>query len=134
MKVCKDAIYLEPYLLLTNSREHRSAFTKLRISAHSLHIEKGRVQNNYKPVNQRICYYCNDGTVESEVHFLLYCKLYENERKTFISELSQIYPSIPLWSDIELYNFLMTAKEYDICDLVTKFIYNSFSKRSQFST
>lgn len=130
----KNSIYLEPYLLLTYSRERRRVFTKLRISAHNLHIEKGRMQNNYKPVNQRVCYCCNDGSVESEVHFILYCKLYQQERTVFIQELTEIYPSLTLWSDIELYNFIMTAKEHDVCNLVTEYIHTAFTKRNNYST
>ena len=65
------------------NRKHKTALTKLRISAHRLHIEKGRYKrydNNLKqnvttPIEQRTCSVWR-GQVKIEYQFLL------NVRKT----------------------------------------------------
>ena len=55
------------------SRQYRSVFTKLRISAHPLMIEKGRHLTPKIPVDQRIGTLCSLNEVEDELHFMLKC-------------------------------------------------------------
>ena len=64
--------------------EHRSTIAKLRISAHLLPIELGRMQK--KPRSERICPVCINSPEGNEVHFVLGCsepKLVEARREYF---------------------------------------------------
>jgi hypothetical protein len=65
----KQHFGFENYLSVIGNFEHRRCLTKLRISAHRLHIETGRYQGI--PPHQRLCGQCDSGEVEDEIHFLL---------------------------------------------------------------
>ena len=69
---------LEDYLTNIENINHRTALTKLRLSNHSLQIEKGRHQNIEK--NQRFCPFCPD-SIEDEKHFLVACRIYNTLRE-----------------------------------------------------
>ena len=73
----KTSLGYEQYLSEIRNIEERTAFTKLRLSNHSLMIEKGRHLKIEK--NARFCPFCpND--VEDEKHFLMDCKLFSTLR------------------------------------------------------
>jgi hypothetical protein len=74
---------LEPYLESTKNTKHRLALAKLRISAHDLEIEKGRYKNIIS--TERLCKTCK--TIEDEFHFLDECIIYNELRKTLLSDL-----------------------------------------------
>ena len=77
----KSKFKIEPYLNLVENRSHKNALTRLRISAHSLHIETGCILKRYKrydkdlkaytntPRGKRKCPICT-GDIEDEYHFL----------------------------------------------------------------
>ena len=62
-KLFKHNFILEEYLSLQNVK-HRSAMTKLRISAHRLAIELGRYQRPPIPLAERVCKHCPGDHVE----------------------------------------------------------------------
>jgi hypothetical protein len=64
--VHKHIVVKEIFLDVIGNFEHRRCLTKLRISAHHLHIETGRYQGI--PPHQRLCEQCDSGEVEDEIH------------------------------------------------------------------
>ena len=77
----KEKYTFEKYLDFIDNRQHKAALTKLRISAHRLHIETGR----YKRYDYNLCRYVNTpreertcsvcvNEIEDEYHFLFECK------------------------------------------------------------
>ncbi len=124
----------EPYLMHIKDKHMRSNLTKLRISAHKLQIEKGRHYPQYRPAKERICRACNIGLVESEVHFVLYCDLYNDERRIMMDGINNIYPVFSTLSDVDKFNYLMSVAEADTCNTVATYIRDSFTKRSQLIT
>ena len=52
-----------------------------------LAIEKGRHQKPKIPECDRLCIYCKSGAVENEVHMLIDCPYYTEERTQFLSML-----------------------------------------------
>ena len=100
----KTSLGYEDYLDEVKNTKHRISLTKLRLSNHSLMIEKGRHLKINK--NLRHCPFCPN-IVEDEMHFLVTCKTYhklrcpklqsnlslhtidnEIERRTFVKILS----------------------------------------------
>jgi hypothetical protein len=77
----------EHYLSVIGNFDHRRCLTKLRISAHRLHIETGRHQGI--PPHQRLCGQCDSGEVEDEIHFLLCCSKCREERQQLFRTISQ---------------------------------------------
>ena len=83
---CKSVLEPEKYVTDISIHRYKKALAKLRMSNHSLHIEKGRHQNIN--VRDRICMYCksmeNIMVVEDEHHFICACPLYSDIRKNMI--------------------------------------------------
>ena len=70
----KTKLVPEDYVLRLMSRYHRSTFAKFRCGILPLNIEVGRYRG--VKVEDRICPICKNG-VESEIHFLLECNVYD---------------------------------------------------------
>ena len=98
---------LEPYLLYPMKIEQRIALTKLRLSNHTLMIEKGRHLNLEK--NQRFCPFC-PGSIETEHHFFLQCKSYSHSRKKLLNEIILIFPYFNLLTEKEKFVTIMNSE------------------------
>ena len=72
-KLLKTTIGQEPYITEIQNVNHRIAFSKFRLSNHSLMIEKGRHLKMNK--ESRLCQFC-PRSIEDEIHFLIGCKTY----------------------------------------------------------
>ena len=75
--------------------KHRRELTKLRISAYSLQIEKGRYHRPQQiPIEERFCLHCTDGDVEDEMHFLMKCSCSSlaETRETLITDICTAFP------------------------------------------
>ena len=66
------------YLHVIKNRDVKKCFTQFRISAHQLAIERGRYKNI--KADERFCKYCQAKAVEDEIHFLVKCQTFSNER------------------------------------------------------
>ena len=83
---------IQKYMLLISDKNVKSSFTRLWISAHKLKIETGRHHKPYKiAADERYCIFCNDNSIENEIHFILTGKHYKNERQLFLKTLNKIY-------------------------------------------
>ena len=86
LNLLKDKPGRETYLCEVTNSKHRAAMTKLRLSSHSLEIEKGRYDKT-EP-QDRLCCYClalHTREVEDKVHFLINCPQYKELRDTYLS-------------------------------------------------
>ena len=72
---------IEPYLENVNDFHLRKNICKLRCSDHKLEIETGRHKN--LTLQLRVCQLCNSG-IESEMHFMALCPLYEPLRMRYL--------------------------------------------------
>ena len=118
----KSDMNFENYLEDIKNPQYRSAMTKLRISAHILHIETGRYTNT--TLSSRTCPVCKQGEIEDEEHFLLRCTGYQNERKELFNKLN-------LYSGSSMDNLIKILKIKDNNKLVeiSKFIQQGFKIR-----
>lgn len=85
-KLFKNSFGPEPYLKLTNIQCIRH-LAKLRMSSHSLAIERGRHVKPIIPAEQRICNLCEVQAVEDEIHVLVKCEKYKSERTILLRYL-----------------------------------------------
>ena len=86
-KLCSYVLYknnfvCEKYLSVIHNVDIRKNLTRLRVSAHSLKIEKGRYQGI--PRHDRTCPRCSSSEIEDELHFRLNCTSLNNERNKLI--------------------------------------------------
>ena len=106
------------------------SMTKFRLSNHQLMIEKGRhISMNKK---DRICPICKDkDIIEDEIHFILLCPLYSQERDAFYTDIQLNRNMITTASHIEVFCILMNLNEQHHLEKLGEFIYSSFNKRKQ---
>ena len=86
-KDLKNDAKFEKYLTSVQNVSDRIALTKLRLSNHTLMIEKGRHQN-IKLID-RTCPFCT-GEVENELHFLVKCPTYFHIRQQLLDKIKDI--------------------------------------------
>ena len=126
----KKEFCLENYVMMFG-RINRSPFTKLRVSAHSLMIEKGRHFHPKIPPEQRLCKLCSLNEVEDEFHFMLKCTFYKDLRTKMMLDIAEIY-DIDDMSDKERFIFLMGFIDYDSILPVIRFVKSAFELRAIF--
>ena len=76
-----------PYIDICKFKTDRSVFSKFKLSAHSLAIERGRYTNIER--NKRICLSCNRQEIEDEYHFFSICPCYKSLRDTYIQNINK---------------------------------------------
>ena len=125
-KLLKQSWKVEDYLLRMGNVSDRTALTKLRLSDHTLVIEKGRHQNINE--SDRTCPFC-PGHVEDEFHFLIKCPIFKHLRKSLLDDVEVLCIGFSYPQD---QNFLMwlLLNNPIISDSTGKFIRSSMELRA----
>ena len=118
----------EPFLYMVKDPKYRIAIAKFRASSHTLEIERGRHTKPKTLVAERLCHLCR--VVEDEIHFLISCPLYHDERRALFNTVISKCPQFSLMREQESFVFLLTSEDADILTWTGKFIYNAFKKRN----
>ena len=100
----KTSIGLEKYISAGMAIEERVSISKIRLSNHTLMIEKGRHLGIEK--TQRFCPFCPN-QVETEQHFILQCKTFEVLREQLFENLTTIL-NYPIMTQDDSFKFLLT--------------------------
>ena len=124
----KSNFIMENYLFLFN-KKHRHAIAKLRTSAHNLEIERGRWCN--KPVESRICIFCDAKHIECEKHFLIECEKYSDLRTDLIYLVKKLCPNFDLLDTDQKFNTLLQIDDSSFVQSIAKTIYLMFERRKQ---
>ena len=129
----KFSFSCENYLKCISDKDVRKTFTKLRISSHSLNIETGRHTRPKKtPVENRLCHYCTNNSIETEFHFICNCDLYDTLRSSMYAAIADITPDFTsLDSEHQFIRLLSYFNgDYEYCQIVCKYVYDCFRLRS----
>ena len=94
-------------------QSERRHFTKLKISAHHLSIERGRYTRPITPRSQRYCSDCKEQAIGDEFHFLLKCPKFAWERRKMFEKFSE-FTSIKNNGDDDTFITLMQHLQGDI--------------------
>ena len=105
--ILKNKIGIEKYLIQIRNSEVRRNLSKFRLSNHNLNIEKGRY--NGTPKELRFCPFCPK-KVETEVHFLIECPLYQNIRDEMLMTITGEKPSFFYYTQTEKFVYLLSDK------------------------
>ena len=125
----KRNFMIEPYLKQLKSYACRKAMTSIRISANRLEIEIGRYANktqgwNFIPRLERFCTLCQEEGVLSvgdELHALLHCKKFSNERTKMMNFVDKSVPNFKHLSDWNKTIFLLSC-ENELADVIAKYL------------
>ena len=108
-KLLKHMYEPEPYTQISIlPGNHRSALAKFRCGIAPLKVETGRFQGI--PLQERTCFCC-EKEVENEIHVLMSCPLYTNERDALFKKISSKNNSFLSLSDTEKFVFILSEAE-----------------------
>ena len=122
----------EDYLSQVTNKNHRTQLTKLRLSSHNLEIETGRHHKPYQKPEERICRLCNLQDTEDEIHFLLKCPVYRDQRSKIL-KLIEHNTKIEAHklSEYALFCLLIdpSRQSKETQKAIAKHVYDCFTKR-----
>ena len=125
-KDIKDTYNIEKYLLLDIDKSQVQNYLRIRISNSKLMIEQGRHKN--LKVNKRLCPTCQSD-VETEIHFIMSCPSYKEEREKLFESICHVIPSFITMNVQSKFKFIMQSNEYDISMICVKAISNMYNNR-----
>ena len=130
----KSDFRMETHTLYVRTKRHEQALTRLRVSSHNLHIERGRHCRPITPRNERLCHFCCLYQVDDEKHFLMACKFHSAERQSLLEAISSILKLDRESDTTELFLSVMGSKEKTVLQALSKFVYGGFQKRDKSQT
>ena len=134
-KLLKTEFKLETHLTYPYNVNHMLALTKFRISSHNLHIETGRYTRPTKtPISERKCLHCSDGTVEDEMHFILDCSLYVEERHKLIEVCTENIPGFENMEAQQRFINIMSLNIPAVSKVLGKYVYDCLKKRNDLTS
>ena len=104
----KTVTGLEEHLNSIENVRDRTALTKIRLSNHSLMIEKGRHQGLQE--NERLCPLC-DNEIENEFHFVMECSTFDVLRQQLFIEMMGTDNVFNELDDNEKFIFILSKPE-----------------------
>ncbi len=126
----KTGLRPEDYLNENILRYKRKALSRLRCGTLPLAIETGRYSKPKKPLEERLCTLCHLNAIESEVHFLIDCPLYDDLRTILVTTFKNNDPSFDNSPSIIKYITLMTSKHQH---QLSNMVFNMCLRRKLFS-
>ena len=130
-KIFKTEFRLERYLLSVKNPRYRNALSQFRLSSHNLGIEIGRHCRPKKPVEERLCMYCNEGKIDDEMHMLFSGSFHTEERKEFTACIKIHIPDYDGDNTSSNLSLIFNARSSDVIKSTGKLIYRAFQKRKQ---
>ena len=122
------------YLDAINDFKKRQCFSKLRMSAHNLEIEAGRFGKNRIPRSDRHCKYCLSfgiQVLEDEVHFVMMCPQFQEDRKFLETKIANVYPNVNQLSVWNKFIWLFSQEDKHCLNLVTTFLLKCSKLKSE---
>ena len=122
----KASFSREPYIEHVRNRNQRSSLTRLRVSAHSLATELGRRTRPITPYHRRICTNCQTntsntgGSIDTELHFLIFCDRFESTRNCLFNRIELIHPGFSQLSNENKFLTLMCPTNPQFTKLVSR--------------
>ena len=105
----------------------RKSLAKLRLGVLALRIETGRYEYPKLPEEQRSCLICGQDTVENEIHFLIYCPVYNEKRTELYNSVDRL--DFPTMTDIRKVQYL--TSDENIVKRTAQYIVDSWNIRSK---
>ena len=123
----KNLFKFEEYLQF-GSKTEQQTYTKCRISANDLRIERGRYEG--LKVEDRICNTSNLN-IEDEFHFLMTCSPLDNCRAKYFNIIKRLYTNFENLSTEDKFIWLLSCEDKEIILLTSKLLIDLFKERKQ---
>ena len=117
-RLFKTVFAFESYLYNVTIPRFRIALSRLRLSSHSLEIERGRYPP-LTPRHRRYCRQCYVQDIEDEYHFILVCNKFNNIRRKYIPVYFRERPNMHKF--VQLMN--TCVNDVLLCNNVSKFVF-----------
>ena len=127
----KKTYVFEKYLTYGLAKPCRVLLTKLRISNHSLEVERGRYAKPVIPRDLRFCNCCMN-EIGDECHFVMFCTCNAELRKQLFTSLNITITSSNNQSVFKELHVLK-CNSYHATRMFAKFVYASFKRKEAVS-
>ena len=104
----KSTFCSEKYVYNILPKSHRGALAQFRSGTAPIRLETGRYEG--LPVEERICFVCKN-CVESELHVLIECPLYNEIRSLLFSKLQMHYRNFYVFSKKEQMKCILACED-----------------------
>src|SRR4029434_11359492 len=91
------------------------------VSEHNLAGKVGRHRQTWLPREERMCSFCNQGTIETEMPFPIHCNHNRSLRDRYFAKITQIFPEFHHLNDLDRLPALLGERE-DCCRLAAKYV------------
>ena len=112
-KTINNDLRMQQYLL-TLPFSQRKIMTRFRVSNHRLPVELLRYTGIDR--EQRVCHKCNENVIGDEIHYLLFCPYFKNQKQSLIG----LYLSNP--PSINNIKYMFNSPDYNILKNIVKYI------------
>ena len=129
-RLVKKDLKPEPHVICQNlPRNIRKYLSLLRCGSLQLNIENLRYSRPLVPLCDRVCPFCPN-KVESEIHFLMECTMYNDIRYNIMSEMEDIVPSFSSLDSLQQFICILTTPNvmYILCHSIS----SMFKRRQLF--
>ncbi len=119
----KYSFKYENYLSIMTKFDSRKLFTKLRISAHDLLIERGRYHQPKLPVEDRLCANCK--VINDELYFVMTCTAQNGFTRLRQLMLQTFSNECPGFTNMDVYNkfiCIITPDNEILCKITENFL------------
>ncbi len=124
-KTFKNTFETEMYLNKPMPFKFRKCFSMLRCGTARLSIETGRYER--LPVVQRVCEVCDSDNMEDDMHFLISCNAFTQERTNLFTHVSQFVGN---FNELSLEDkFIVLMSDPNICTFTANAWHDMFIKR-----
>ena len=113
------------------NQNHKMALSRLRLSCHKLQIEVQRYSKIYIEPDQRICKMCNLNRCEDELHFLLQCTKYKEERSLLLKCVYDVSPNVERLDEKGKFIYIMSAPNVNIIKALGMYTFKCFQLRNE---
>ena len=111
------------YLFTIKNENKRKSLARLRISAHTLEIERGRYTKLKR--EEQLCKACLK--IEDKPHFLLDCNLFKiNNDKIRLFMEKEVVPNFNFMDNKQQFVFLMIKEDINIISCISDIIFENF--------
>ena len=125
-RLFKKYFTVETFVTINMSICQRYLLSQLRYGILPLKIETGRYVK--LPLCERLCNFCNEASVESEIHFLFECKQYEELREGFYNDIHTTIDDFSTLSNEQKLNIIFSKSSF--IRKFASYLQNCYRKRS----